>query len=204
MATSRTAVPNYGACKVAGVDEAGRGALAGPVVVAAVVFARRQVIDGCADSKVLSAGRREFLARRIKAEALAWSVERAGLGEIEDYNVLHATLRAMARAVRALAIEPEMVLVDGDRVPDVANRCRAIVGGDARVGVISAASILAKVARDEEMKSLHLSYPRYGFAAHKGYATREHLHALSRYGECAVHRKQWKSVQHYARRRSLC
>lgn len=198
-----TPLPDCGHYIVAGVDEAGRGALAGPVVVAAVVFDKRRVTAGCADSKTLTATRRAALSQSIKNEALAWTVERADVAEIESHNVFHATMRAMARAIAALDVKPDIALIDGNRVPPTATRSCAIVGGDARVGVISAASIVAKVARDEEMISLHTLYPHYRFDTHKGYGTRFHLTALKRYGRCRIHRKGWNSVRRYAAQSGL-
>ena len=188
-------IPDYVHGTVAGIDEAGRGALAGPVVAAAVVFDGQQTIDGCDDSKMLSAKRREELSREIKKKALAWVVEYADLREIETYNVLHATMRAMARAIKSLGIVPEMVLVDGNRLPDVERNSYAVIGGDARVCVISAASILAKVARDHTMRELHRKYPNYQFGSNKGYGTKAHIEALHRHGKCDMHRSGWRSVQ---------
>ncbi len=196
-------LPDCGDAIVAGADEAGRGALAGPVVAAAVVFDKRREIQGCADSKTLTAARRAALSQTIKDKALAWAVARADVDEIEAHNVLHATMRAMARAVASLAVKPDIALIDGNRAPDMKTRSCAIISGDARVAVISAASILAKVARDEEMISLHALYPHYHFDAHKGYGTRRHLQALRRHGRCPIHRKGWKSVRRCAEQSGL-
>jgi len=180
---------------VAGVDEAGRGPLAGPVVAAAVVLAPGRPIEGLADSKKLSPSRREALARIIREQAAAWALGRAEVEEIDRLNVLQAAMLAMKRAVEALDPRPERVLVDGNRLPELAMPAEAIVGGDARVAAISAASILAKVARDREMIALDARYPGYGFARHKGYGTREHLEALKRLGPSPVHRRSFAPVR---------
>ncbi len=188
-------LPDFGRRLVAGVDEAGRGALAGPVVAAAVVFDPLRPVDGCADSKTLSAEQRQTLAGVIKRDALAWSVACADVGEIFELNILNATLLAMTRALRGLAVAPQLALIDGNRCPDTAVACCAVVGGDARVGCISAASILAKTERDRRMVNLHSDYPAYNFAAHKGYGTREHLRALQTHGACEIHRKSYRGVR---------
>ncbi|ROR32228.1 ribonuclease HII [Inmirania thermothiophila] len=180
--------------RVAGVDEAGRGPLAGPVVAAAVILDPARPVDGLADSKTLAARRREALAARIRERALAWAVAEAGVEEIERLNILGATLLAMRRAVEALAVAPEAVLVDGDRCPPLAVPARAVVRGDRTVAAIAAASILAKVARDAHMQELERCYPGYGFARHKGYPTREHLEALARLGPCPQHRRGFAPV----------
>lgn len=182
---------------VAGVDEAGRGPLAGPVVVAAVILDPLRPIDGLADSKRLTARRREALAERIRDEALARALVRVEPGEVDALNVLHATMAGMARAVAGLGRAPARVLVDGDRRPDLAVPTEAIVGGDGREPAIAAASILAKVARDRCMVELDAIHPGYGFATHKGYATRGHLEALHRLGPCAAHRRSFAPV-HFA------
>jgi ribonuclease HII len=178
-----------------GVDEAGRGPLAGAVFAAAVVLDPRHPIRGLADSKVLAEKVRDKLALRIKSRALAWAVASASVAEIDSINILRASLLAMRRAVEALGMEPDEVCVDGLHTPDVAFKCRAIVRGDSLVRAISAASILAKTARDAEMTRLAESYPAYGFANHKGYATREHLAALKVFGPCAIHRRTFEPVQ---------
>lgn len=180
---------------VAGVDEAGRGPLAGPVVVAAVVLHHDRPVKGLADSKTLSARRRVALAERIREEALALAVVSVPPDEIDTLNILRASLEGMRRAVAALSRPPARVLVDGNREPELACPCEAIVGGDATVPAISAASILAKVARDAYMCELAERYPGYGFARHKGYPTREHLVALHRLGPCPEHRRSFAPVR---------
>jgi ribonuclease HII len=178
----------------AGVDEAGRGPLAGPVVAAAVILDPARPIRGLADSKVLAPERREVLAKRIRERATAFAVALAAVEEIDTLNILWASMLAMQRAVEALGVPPEEVLVDGNRCPVVAYRVRAIVGGDASVPSISAASILAKTARDAMLRELDREYPLYGFARHKGYATPEHLAALARHGPCPAHRRSFSPV----------
>lgn len=180
---------------VAGVDEAGRGPLAGPVVAAAVILDPRRPIPGLADSKTLSPARRQELAERIRANALAWALGRAEVEEIDRINILRASLLAMQRAVAALALAPSLVLVDGNRAPALSCPVRTIVRGDVTQPAISAASILAKVARDAEMCALDRCYPGYGFARHKGYPTPEHLEALRRLGACPIHRRSYAPVQ---------
>lgn len=179
---------------IAGVDEAGRGPLAGPVFAAAVILDPARPIVGLADSKKLSAARREQLADKIRTRALAWALGRAGVEEIDRLNILQASLLAMQRAVAALPVVPAKVLVDGNRCPPLACPCQAIVKGDATVPVISAASILAKVARDAELRELHDRYPAYNFARHKGYPTTAHLDALRRHGPCPEHRRSFAPV----------
>ena len=181
--------------RVAGVDEAGRGPLAGPVMAAAVILDPRRPIAGLADSKTLSPRRREALAERIRAEALAWAVADATVQEIDDLNILRATLLAMQRAVRALAPAPHQVLVDGDRCPAFACPARAVIKGDQKIPAISAASILAKVERDCLMLALDAHYPGYGFAEHKGYPTAAHIEALRRLGVTPVHRRSFAPVR---------
>lgn len=180
---------------VCGVDEAGRGPLAGPVFAAAVILDARRPVEGLADSKRLSPRQRESRAREIRARALAWSVASASVEEIDALNILRATLLAMRRAVEALALKPEKVLVDGVHHPRLEVPVQAIVGGDATVPAISAASILAKVARDDEMLALHELHPRYGFDRHKGYPTRVHLTALREFGACPAHRRSFAPVR---------
>lgn len=179
---------------VAGADEVGRGALAGPVYAAAVIFPPGRKLRGLNDSKKLSAGAREELVPKIQARAIAWAIASASLEEIERLNILHASLLAMQRAVEALGAAPAMLKVDGLHTPGVACPVEAIVGGDARVPAIMAASVLAKVARDAEMRRLDFEHPGYGFAEHKGYATPQHLLALQRLGPCAIHRRLFEPV----------
>lgn len=179
---------------IAGVDEAGRGPLAGPVVAAAVILDPTRPITGLADSKTLSATRREQLALEIRGKALAWALGRAEATEIDQINILQATLLAMQRAVAGLSIAPATVLVDGNRCPALACPCQAIVKGDATEPAISAASILAKTARDAELCQLHNRYPNYDFARHKGYPTAAHREALRRFGPCPEHRRSFAPV----------
>jgi ribonuclease HII len=179
---------------VAGVDEAGRGPLAGPVVAAAVILDERQPIAGLADSKKLSAKRRAQLYDEILAKALCCSIAEASVEEIETMNILHATMLAMQRAVQGLRLKPGHVLVDGNRVPVLAMTSEAIVQGDALVPAISAASILAKVTRDRWCAQVDSVYPQYGFAGHKGYGTAAHLAALQMHGACPLHRKTFAPV----------
>lgn len=180
---------------VCGVDEAGRGPLCGTVVAAAVILDPARPISGLNDSKKLSAKRRERLAEEIRAKALAWAVAEASVEEIDRLNILHASMLAMARAVAALSPQPDIVKVDGNRCPDVSLPCEAIVGGDALVMEISAASILAKTVRDASMVELDREYPAYGFARHKGYPVPEHLAALRAHGVLACHRKSFGPVR---------
>lgn len=181
---------------VCGVDEAGRGPLAGEVVAACVILDPRRPIDGLADSKQLSAAQREALAGRIRADALAWSVASATVEEIDRINILQASLLAMQRALDSLCMDAAQVLVDGLYVPRNAPAgTRAVVQGDATVPSISAASILAKCTRDAAMVALHAQCPRYGFDRHKGYGTLEHLQALREHGPCAHHRRSFAPVR---------
>ena len=179
---------------VAGVDEAGRGPLAGPVVAAAVILDARYPISGLADSKKLTALRREKLFDQILARALCCSIAQASVEEIDRLNILQATMLAMRRAVLGLRLRPTNVLVDGNRLPVLDMLSQAIVRGDALVPAISAASILAKVHRDRWCAELHLRYPEYGFAAHKGYGTEQHLLALQAHGACPEHRRSFAPV----------
>lgn len=179
---------------VAGVDEAGRGPLMGPVVAAAVILDELNPIKGLADSKKLSALRREKLYDEIRAKALCCSIAQASVEEIDSLNILQATMLAMRRAVEGLRLKPNKVLVDGNRLPTLAILSEAIVGGDGLVPAISAASILAKVHRDRWCAEFHLEYPQYGFADHKGYGTAEHLAALREHGACPQHRKSFAPV----------
>lgn len=180
---------------LAGVDEAGRGPLAGPVMAAAVILDPVCPIAGLADSKALSARCRETLAAEIKAKALAWAVAAASVAEIDELNILHASLLAMQRAVAQLPVRPGRVQVDGNRCPTLDCPVEAVVKGDAKVAAISAASILAKVARDAELARLDQAYPQYGFAQHKGYPTAAHLEALRRHGPCPEHRLSFAPVR---------
>ena len=178
----------------AGVDEAGRGPLAGPVVAAAVILDELRPIKGLNDSKKLSAKQRERLYDEIRAKALCCCVAQASVQEIEELNILQATLLAMKRAVEGLRLKPHKVLVDGNRLPVLDVLAEAIVKGDATVPAISAASILAKVTRDRWCAELDAQYPQYGFAGHKGYGTAEHLAALQKHGACPEHRKTFAPV----------
>ena len=200
--TERAAVPLQGALFSSaavrlscGVDEAGRGPLAGPVFAAAVILDPASVIDGLADSKTLSARVRERLAVEIKSRSLAWAVAQASVDEIDALNILQATLLAMRRAVESLNTRPDEILVDGLHCPQIKIPARAIVRGDATVAQIAAASILAKTARDALMCELHLLYPGYGLDRHKGYPTAQHLDALKRYGPSPVHRHSYAPVR---------
>jgi ribonuclease HII len=179
---------------VAGVDEAGRGPLMGPVVAAAVILDELNPIQGLADSKKLTALRREKLYDEIRAKALCCSIALATAEEIDSINILQATMLAMKRAVEGLRLKPNKVLVDGNRLPTLVILSEAIVGGDALVPSISAASILAKVHRDRWCAEFHLEYPQYGFADHKGYSTAEHLAALRQHGACPQHRRSFAPV----------
>lgn len=180
---------------VCGVDEAGRGPLAGPVYAAAVILADSRPIAGLADSKKLSEKRRDHLALEIKQHALAWAIATASVAEIDDINILRASLLAMRRAVAALQVRPHEVWVDGLYCPDTGLPSRAIVQGDSSVASISAASILAKTGRDAAMVMLHERYPQYGFAAHKGYPTAAHMAALREHGVSVEHRKSFRPVR---------
>jgi ribonuclease HII len=180
---------------VAGVDEAGRGPLAGPVVAAAVMLDELKPMRGLADSKALSPRRRERLYDEIRANALCCSVAQASAQEVDQLNILQATLLAMRRAVEGLRLVPHCVLVDGNRVPVLTMPVHAVVKGDARVQAIAAASILAKVHRDRLCQQLHERFPQYGFATHKGYPTLEHLQALQQHGACAEHRRSFGPVR---------
>ncbi|MEO8411007.1 MAG: ribonuclease HII [Propionivibrio sp.] len=179
---------------VCGVDEAGRGPLAGPVVAAAVILDPSRPIAGLNDSKKLTARRREQLAAEIRDKALAWSVAQASVEEIDRINILQASLLAMQRAVAALAIVPTRALIDGNRCPQLACAAEAIIGGDGRIAVIAAASILAKTVRDAGMVELHGRYPLYGFDRHMGYPTAVHLAALAVHGVSSVHRRSYAPV----------
>ena len=184
---------------ICGVDEAGRGPLAGPVYAAAVILDDNRPIEGLADSKKLSEKRRNYLAQEIKQRAGSWAIATASAEEIDQLNILRASLLAMRRAVEALQVRPQEVWVDGLHCPDTGLPSRAIVRGDSCVAVISAASILAKTARDAAMLQLHDCYPQYGFAAHKGYPTAAHLAALRMYGVSVVHRRTFRPVREIMR-----
>lgn len=180
---------------VCGVDEAGRGPLAGPVVAAAVILDPNNPIDGLNDSKRLSARRRERLKAEICAKALAWAVAEASVEEIDAINILHASMLAMQRAVDALSVTPARALIDGNRCPKLACEVEAVVGGDGKIEAIAAASILAKTTRDAGMSDLHLRYPQYGFDRHMGYPTALHLQALREHGPSPVHRRSFSPVR---------
>jgi ribonuclease HII len=180
---------------VAGVDEAGRGPLAGPVVAAAVILDPARPLPGLADSKTLTEKRRGALAGQIREQALAWALGRAEVEEIDRINILQASLLAMQRAVAALAVAPELALIDGNRCPELPCAAQAVIKGDSRVEAISAASILAKVARDVEMIELDARYPGYGLASHKGYGSRAHPAALESLGVTPIHRRSYAPVR---------
>lgn len=180
---------------IAGVDEAGRGPLVGAVVAAAVILDEKRPIAGLADSKKLSEKKREYLADQIRDQALAWSVASVDADEIDRINILQASLLAMKRAVELLHRVPDLVLVDGNKCPDLSCRVEAIVKGDSKVAAISAASILAKVDRDHQMYELHGQYPQFEFNRHKGYSTKLHVELLQKYGPCPFHRKSFGPVK---------
>ena len=193
----RTSASDNRRMTTAGVDEAGRGPLAGPVVAAAVILDPRRQIAGVADSKTISAGRRQALASEIRRLAAAWALAEATADEIDTLNILGATMLAMKRAVEALKPPPDLVLVDGLHCPSLGCDTRAIVKGDARVESIAAASILAKVHRDRQMLELAEQYPGYGFERHKGYPTAAHMEALSRLGVSPQHRRSFAPVKRH-------
>lgn len=194
LRAEQVSLPWDGPGLVAGVDEAGRGPLAGPVFAAAVILDDLRPIKGLADSKKLSAARREKLHDEILAKALCCSVAQASVDEIDRLNILQATMLAMQRAVQGLRLKPVKVLVDGNRLPALDVMAEAVVGGDASVPAISAASILAKVSRDRWCNELHQRHPAYGFDAHKGYGTALHLKALREHGPCPEHRRSFSPV----------
>ena len=204
--TEQHSLPWYPTGLIAGVDEAGRGPLAGPVMAAAVILDQRQPIAGLADSKKLTAARREALFDEIRAKALCCSIAQASVEEIDRLNILQATLLAMRRAVLGLRLKPVMVLVDGNRLPVLDVPAEAIVKGDALVPAISAASILAQVQRDRWCAQIDSDYPEYGFAGHKGYGTAAHLAALRTHGATVLHRRTFAPVaaQLLLRPASLC
>ncbi|MDH1522912.1 MULTISPECIES: ribonuclease HII [Achromobacter] len=187
--------PEQPALLTAGVDEAGRGPLAGQVYAAAVILDPSRVIDGLADSKVLTAVRREELALQIKEQALAWCIASATVSEIDSLNILRATMLAMQRAVQGLANEPQLALVDGNQAPKLRCTVQTVIKGDALVPAISAASILAKTARDADLLRLHALYPQYAFDQHKGYGTALHLQRLREHGPCAEHRRSFAPIK---------
>ena len=182
---------------VAGVDEVGRGPLAGPVVAAAVILDPDKKIDGLCDSKKLTPRKRFLISEKIKSNSLAWSLGRADVDEIVQINILRASLLAMQRAVEALTINPDIVLVDGKFTPDINFKKKAIIKGDNLIPAISAASIIAKVERDNEMIALDKIYPGYGFSSHKGYPTRKHIESLERLGITDIHRITFSPVSKY-------
>ena len=194
---------------MAGVDEVGRGPLAGPVVAAAVILDPTRTIDGLKDSKRLTAARRRYLDTEIRSRAVAVAVGRAEVDEIDEINILNAALLAMKRAVETLIVQPQVVYVDGNRAPELRMPVTTVLSGDDRVPAISAASIVAKVVRDAEMEALAETYPQYGFERHKGYATRVHLAALRRFGPTPLHRRSFAPIRDDSRvqgpaRRTAC
>ncbi len=180
---------------IAGVDEVGRGPLAGPVVAAAVILDPQKPVNGLLDSKLLNEATREQLDVEIRRHALAFCIAEASVEEIDTINILHASMLAMSRAVAGLAIQPNLALIDGNRCPDVDCPAQAIVKGDQRVQAISAASIIAKVARDRMMVELHKQFPQYGFAGHKGYPTAQHRKAIIEHGVTHLHRRSFRPVR---------
>lgn len=184
----------YSGKLLAGVDEVGRGPLFGPVVAAAVILDPAQPIDGLMDSKKLSEKKRQLLFDEIRHKSLAYAIGRAEVEEIDEINILNASLLAMKRALQGLAIKPEFAAIDGNRCPDTNLAMQAVVKGDSLVPAISAASILAKVSRDQEMVEFDQKFPHYGLAGHKGYPTKKHLEALSKYGATPFHRKSFAPV----------
>ena len=195
MTSRQSVVLHVGPLGLCGVDEAGRGPLAGPVTAAAVMLDPEKPIEGLRDSKKLSAAARERLADEIRMRAAAWCVAEASVEEIDRLNILHATMLAMQRAVAGLQKRPDDVWVDGNRCPNWAWRSQAVVKGDDKVAAIAAASILAKTSRDEYMCRLHEEYPAYGFARHMGYGTAAHLAALKAHGACPQHRRSFAPVK---------
>jgi len=180
---------------IAGVDEVGRGPLAGPVIAAAVILDPERPIYGLADSKSINEKKRQKLAQEIMLKSRAWAIARAEVYEIDELNILQASLLAMCRSVDALNIKPGLVLVDGKHCPEMELPVKAIIKGDTKVAAISAASIIAKVARDREMTDLDHEYPGYGFAVHKGYPTMAHIQALKQLGACPIHRRSFAPVK---------
>ncbi len=180
---------------MAGVDEVGRGPLAGPVIAAAVILDPENPIQGLMDSKKISEKKRILLSKDIREKALSWSMGRAEHDEIDSINILQASLLAMKRAIESLSLQPELVLVDGVYCPDIIYKVEAIIKGDSKIPAISAASIIAKVARDNEMIALDNKYPGYGFSQHKGYPTKMHINALKELGISSIHRKSFSPVK---------
>ncbi|EHR4994708.1 ribonuclease HII [Vibrio parahaemolyticus] len=180
---------------IAGVDEVGRGPLVGDVVTAAVILDPNNPIEGLNDSKKLSEKKRLALLPEIKEKALAWAVGRCSPEEIDELNILQATMVAMQRAIAGLKVQPDLVLIDGNRCPELSMDSQAVVKGDLRVAEISAASIIAKVVRDQEMEELDKQYPQFGFAKHKGYSTKAHFEAIEQHGVISEHRKSFKPVK---------
>ena len=196
--------PSFAPCDIAGIDEAGRGCLAGPVVAGAVILPEDHGIIGLDDSKKLSCARREQLAREIKAQAVAWALGLSWPREIEDVNILQATLRAMSRAVSRLKRTPRFLYIDGNKTIPGPLRQQAVVGGDGTIPCISAASILAKTFRDHLLVHLDHRYPGYGLAAHKGYGTKLHLERIRVLGPSPMHRATFRGVRPETRGRELC
>jgi len=188
-------VPRFTDVVLAGVDEAGRGPLAGAVYAAAVILDPTKPIDGLADSKVLKASRRDALAIQIQERALSWCIASASVAEIDSLNILRATLLAMQRAVEGLSIVPDVAMVDGNQAPTLRCTVQTVIKGDSLVPAISAASILAKTARDADLMRLHARYPQYGFDQHKGYGTALHLSRLQEFGPCEEHRTSFAPVR---------
>lgn len=180
---------------IAGVDEVGRGSIIGSVIAAAVILDPKNIIHGLKDSKKITPKKRNILAKEIRKKALAWSLGRAEHYEIDEINILQGSLLAMQRAIALLPIKPELVLIDGTHCPSIQYEMRAIIKGDTKIAAISAASIIAKVARDAEMVTLDSQYPGYGLAQHKGYPTKKHIAALNTLGASAIHRKSFAPVK---------
>ncbi|SEA23743.1 RNase HII [Desulfuromusa kysingii] len=180
---------------ICGVDEVGRGAGAGEIYCAAVILNGENPISGITDSKKLSAKKRTTLAQEIRAKATAWCIATASLEEIVELNVLYATMLAMQRAVNGLPVKPDKTYIDGNRAPQLEGEVETVIKGDLKIIEIGAASIIAKVARDEKMIELHQSYPEYGFDQHKGYLTKQHLDALQKHGPCAIHRVTYAPIK---------
>jgi len=196
-------ISTYTGTLLAGVDEVGRGPLAGDVVTAAVILDPTKPIDGLDDSKKLSEKKRDYLFDIIKENALSWSIARCSVGEIDQYNILQASLLAMKRAVESLCVQPEHVLVDGNKIPVWHYQAEAVVKGDSRVAAIAAASILAKVTRDREMQEYEIQYPGYGFAKHKGYPTQQHRDAIKTLGITPIHRRSYAPVKKVMEQQAL-